>query len=55
MVKRFSPAYFTIVAASFLTSDYFLYRQRFQNVHSRVWVYVLGDNVGAADQPGDRQ
>jgi hypothetical protein len=56
MNPQLSPAYLTIVAASFLTSDYILYRQKFQNIHSRVWIHVLGDNrISPAAQAGERK
>lgn len=47
---------FAAFATTFLATDYFWYRQKFEHVNSLFWVRVLdGSNAeSTVNQPGDR-
>jgi hypothetical protein len=52
---RITPSHIIGFTISSLATDYFIYRQNFQDFNSVIWKRVLGDNTGTTVKSGDGQ
>lgn len=50
---RISPPTILVFTASFLATDYLLYKLRIPHINSLIWVRMLGESsVGTVNPPG---